>query len=48
MMAKRRHAKKEKASRNKAYARQFRKQSSQSFSRTQRFSNSEQKPAETE
>lgn len=42
-MAKRRNAKKEKASRNKAYARQFRKQSSGSYSGGKRFSNSEKK-----
>lgn len=35
-MSKRRNLKKEKASRNLAYARQFRKQSSRSFSRGQR------------
>lgn len=36
-MAKRRNLKKEKASRNQAYARQFRKKTSSSFSRNKRF-----------
>lgn len=37
-MAKRRNLKKEKAARNQAYARQFRKQSNRSFSKGKRFS----------
>ncbi|MDY6940839.1 MAG: hypothetical protein SWY16_24675 [Cyanobacteriota bacterium] len=37
-MSKRRNLKKEKASRNQAYARQFRKQSSRSYSRGYRSS----------
>lgn len=47
-MAKRRNAKKEKAARNKVNARQFRKKTSYSSSRTRRFSSSEKKPLETE
>ncbi len=47
-MAKRRNAKKEKAARNKVNARQFRKKSSYSSSRTRRFSNNGNKPSETE
>lgn len=47
-MAKRRNAKKEKAARNKVNARQFRKKSSYSSSRTRRFSNNDNKPSETE
>lgn len=39
-MAKRRNLKKEKASRNQAYARQFRKKSFSSFSRKKNFSDS--------
>jgi hypothetical protein len=47
-MAKRRNAKKEKAARNKVNARQFRKKSSYSSSRTRRFSNNENKSSETD
>ncbi|MBE9170889.1 hypothetical protein IQ238_26375 [Pleurocapsales cyanobacterium LEGE 06147] len=47
-MAKRRNAKKEKAARNKVNARQFRKKSSYSSSRTRRFSSNDNKPLETE
>ncbi|MEC4895138.1 MAG: hypothetical protein SAL07_11415 [Oscillatoria sp. PMC 1051.18] len=45
-MAKRRNLKKEKASRNQAYARQFGKKSYRSFSKSQRFSNSKKKENE--
>ncbi|MFW6359137.1 MAG: hypothetical protein ACOC0N_08020 [Chroococcales cyanobacterium] len=37
-MSKRRNQKKEKASRNQAYARQFRKKTARSFSKGRRFS----------
>lgn len=47
-MAKRRNAKKEKAARNKVNARQFRKKSSYSSSRTRRFSNNDNKSSETD
>ncbi|NJL83462.1 MAG: hypothetical protein HC890_11845 [Chloroflexaceae bacterium] len=39
-MSKRRNPKKEKAARNQAYARQFRKRTSRSFSRGRSYSNS--------
>ncbi|MGH2413018.1 MAG: hypothetical protein ACRDEA_04875 [Microcystaceae cyanobacterium] len=47
-VAKRRNLKKEKAERNRAYARQFRRQSSRfsSTSRTQRFSSRDKQQAE--
>lgn len=47
-MAKRRNAKKEKASRNKAYARQFRKQFSGSRSGGKRFSNNDKQSDKSE
>ncbi|MEC4984676.1 MAG: hypothetical protein SAJ37_04600 [Oscillatoria sp. PMC 1068.18] len=47
-MAKRRNLKKEKASRNQAYARQFGKKSYRSFSKSQRFSNSKKKENQDE
>ncbi|AFZ36711.1 hypothetical protein Sta7437_3204 [Stanieria cyanosphaera PCC 7437] len=47
-MAKRRNAKKEKASRNKAYARQFRKKPSGFRSGDRRFSNSNKKSETSE
>ncbi|MGB5896815.1 MAG: hypothetical protein WBG66_01330 [Geitlerinemataceae cyanobacterium] len=40
-MAKRRNLKKEKAARNQAYARQFRKKSTRSFSQNRRYSRSD-------
>ena len=46
-MAKRRNLKKEKASRNLAYARQFRKKSSRFSSRNKRFSDSSKKQEDT-
>lgn len=47
-MAKRRNAKKEKASRNKAYARQFRKKASGFRSGDKRFSNNGKKSETSE
>lgn len=47
-VAKRRNLKKEKASRNQAYARQFGKKSYRSFSKSQRFSNSKKKENQDE
>ena len=46
-MSKRRNVKKEKASRNRAYARQFRKKFSRSYSKGRRFFNKDEKPEET-
>jgi hypothetical protein len=47
-MAKRRNPKKEKAERNKAYARQFRKKYSRKFTRNKRFGHSNFKQHEEE